>query len=129
MVQIEFQVRKTTKILLLKKMHRTIKYSMKLPVSWSSYGPGNKPCTGEGLPLLNDSKQILNSEECQISCDQTAKCNSIAWNSRNYNCYLKNKDNACDDKSCDWGRNDASDWNFYWKSCGSCNRILDLYLE
>ena len=108
-------------------IQQTIQFSIKLPVSWSSYGPGNKPCKGEGLPLLNDSKQILNSEECQISCDQTAKCNSIAWNSRNNNCYLKNKDDACEDKYCDWGRNDASDWNFYWKSCGSCNCILDFY--
>ena len=108
-------------------MQRKIKFSIKLSVSWSTYDPGNKPCTGEGLPLLNDSKQILNSEQCQISCDQTPKCNSIAWNSINNNCYLKNKDNACEDESCDWGRKDAYDWNFYWKSCGSLNCILDLY--
>ena len=55
-----------------------------------------------------------------MSCDDTADCNSITWNSRDNRCYLKNKQAVCDDISCDWGRNDAIDWNFYWKTCGKC---------
>ena len=59
-------------------------------------------------------------EECKKSCNDTADCNSIAWNSKDDRCYLKNKQDVCYDRACAWGRNDAKNWKFYWKSCGKC---------
>ena len=88
--------------------------------SWSTYEAGMKGCTGEGLGLLGNFRQYLALEECKRSCDGTAYCNSIAWNSRDNRCYLKNKLDICDDSSCAWDRNDAMDWGFYWKTCGKC---------
>ena len=85
--------------------------------SWSTYKAGMKGCRGEGKGLLGNSVQYLGLEECKRSCEDTANCNSITWNSRDNRCYLKNKLDVCDDRSCAWGRNNAIDWNFYWKTC------------
>ena len=86
-------------------------------ISWSTYGAGKKGCTGEGEPLLDDSRQYLSLEECQRSCDETSSCNAISWNSRDNRCFLKSKLDSCQDWPCDWGRMDAIDWNFYRKNC------------
>ena len=83
---------------------------------WSTYGAGKKGCTGEGKALLEDGWTYLVLEECKKACEDVSNCNSIAWNSKDNSCFLKHKENACDDRSCDWGRNDAKDWNFYWKT-------------
>ena len=86
---------------------------------WSTHQAGKKGCTGEGNALMDNFRQYLILEECKKTCDDAFNCNSIAWNSRDNRCYLKHKKDACDDISCDWGRNDARDWNFYWKTCGN----------
>ena len=86
--------------------------------SWLTYEAGKKGCTGEGESLLDDLRQILTLEDCKRWCDNTSRCNAISWNSRNNRCYLKSKQDACKYVPCDWGRNDAIDWNFYWKNCG-----------
>ena len=65
---------------------------------------------------MDDGWTYLNLEECKKACEDVSNCNSIAWNSRDNGCFLKHKKDACDDKSCAWGRNDARDWNFYWKT-------------
>ena len=70
------------------------------------------------MPLLDDVVQYLSLDQCQMVCEQTTKCTSISWNSRDDRCYLKTNDNACDDVPCDWGY-DALDWNFFWKTCGN----------
>ena len=77
------------------------------------------------MPLVGDVVQYLSLDQCQIVCDQAKKCDSISWNSRDFRCYLKTNDNACDDVPCDWGRSDALDWNIFWKTCGNC-LIVDV---
>ena len=69
---------------------------------------------------MGNFRQYLVLEECKKSCDDIDDCNSIAWNSRDDRCYLKNKQDVCYDSSCAWDRNDAMDWGFYWKTCGKC---------
>ena len=87
-------------------------------LAWSTYGVAHTGCTGEGKPVEGNFRQYLILEECKKSCDNsTSKCNAIAWNSRDNRCYLKNKEDACVDRSCYWDRNDASEWTYYWKTC------------
>ena len=76
-------------------------------------------CKGEGKSLRADFTQYLTLEACQKTCDNTSDCNAIAWNSRDYRCFLKHKKDACEDRPCAWGRNDARDWHSYWKTCGN----------
>ena len=85
--------------------------------TWSTYAAGQKGCTGEGEALLDDGWTYVILEECKNICDYVSDCNSIAWNSRDNSCFLKHKKDACDDIACAWDRNDAKDWNFYWKTC------------
>ena len=87
--------------------------------AWSTHGVGKKGCTGEGLSLDGNFRQYLILEECKRACDNTFDCNAISWNSKDNRCYLKNKGNACVDGSCDWVRDDATDWNYFWKTCGN----------
>ena len=85
--------------------------------AWSSHGAGKIGCTGEGKSLEGNFRRYLILEECKRSCGNASNCNAIAWNSRDNRCYLKSKPDACDDESCDWNRNDADNWNYYWTNC------------
>ena len=76
---------------------------------------------------MDNGWTFLNLEECKKACEDVSNCNSIAWNSRDNGCFLKHKKDACDDKSCAWARNDARDWNFYWKTKESLY-WKDLYI-
>ena len=95
--------------------------------TWSSYGVGKKGCTGEGKTVEGNFRQYLILEECKRSCENTSNCNAIAWNSRDNRCYLKNKHDACDDGPCDWERNDAKYWNYYWKTCGHTGKTWLIF--
>ena len=81
-------------------------------------------CMGEGKALQADFIQYLTLEACQKTCDNTSDCNAISRNSRDDRCFLKYKKDACEDRPCPWGQNDARDWNFYWKTCGNFVLLL-----
>ena len=104
--------RKQKRVPWVAKFHETIS-------PWSSHGVGKIGCTGEGKSLKGNFRQYLILEECKRACDNTFDCNAITWNSKDNRCYLKNKPKACVDGSCDWVRDDASEWNFLWKTCGN----------
>ena len=86
---------------------------------WSTHGVGRLGSTGEGKSLKGNFRQYLTLEECKKSCDDTLNCNAITWHSTDNTCYLKNKQDACVDRSVDWDRDDANLWNYFWKTCGN----------
>ena len=82
--------------------------------SWSTYPDGKKGFSENGVALMDNKRQILSLENCKRSCDDTPDCNAVQWNFKGSKCYLKHKENACDDTFVDgeiWG-------NFYWRNCG-----------
>ena len=91
--------------------------SLKMPVLWSTYGPGKKGCAGEGYGLTWGPSNL---QKCKESCIENYNCNSFAWDSKEGYCYLKNKQDACDDVPCDWNSpNNLDHWHFYWMTCGN----------
>ena len=86
-------------------------------LTWQTYGPGKKGCSGEGQDLAGNNPKNLAG--CQDLCLATDTCNAFAWNSANNKCYIKMKDDVCTDEACDWNRddNDDADWNWYYYGC------------
>ena len=71
---------------------------------------------GEGNDLKG--RQILSLKACKDLCTATSSCNSIAWNSKDDACWIKDKSDACTDTPCNWNSADsADDWHWYWLAC------------